>query len=118
MKKTKTCGERRKEERKKQGNKEGNKQAMFNGFVWNPDTNKPKTHKTQTRKKNKQTNKQTNTWSKLLQRPSLKKWTNKTTHKIIYYDYFITNDTSLKTKMDKQTTHQVKTITTISLQMT
>jgi hypothetical protein len=30
--------------------------------------------------------------------PSLKKWTNKTTHKIIYYDYFITNDTSLKTK--------------------
>jgi hypothetical protein len=59
MKKTKTCGERRKEERKKQGNKEGNKQAMFNGFVWNPDTNKPKTHKTQTRKKNKQTNKQT-----------------------------------------------------------
>ncbi len=67
-------------------------------------TNKPKTQKTQTRKKktNKQTHKhmkQTITTISLPRDgPSLKKWTNKTTHKIIYYDYFITNDTSLKTK--------------------
>jgi hypothetical protein len=108
MKKTKTCEERRKKERKKQGNKEGNKQAMFNGFVWNPDTNNIANKQTQNpensdqKKKNKQTHKhmkQTITTISLPRDgPSLKKWTNKTTHKIIYYDYFITNDTSLKTK--------------------
>jgi hypothetical protein len=88
MKKTKTCGERRKEERKKQGNKEGNKQAMFNGFVWNPDTNNIANKQTQNpensdqKKKNKQTNTQT--------------------HEANYYNYFIATGRPKSKKMDKQ----------------
>jgi hypothetical protein len=64
MKKTKTCGERRKKER----NKEGNKQVMFNGFVWNPDTNKQTQNPQNSDQKKKQT------------------------HQANYYNYFIATD--------------------------
>jgi hypothetical protein len=104
MKKTKTCGER-KEERKKetQGNKERKQTSnVLNGVCLEPQhkqyckqTN-PKTHKTQTRKKNMQTYiqtnkhiKQTTTTTSLPLRKDSKKWIKQTTHKIIYYDSFI-----------------------------